>query len=731
MPSSHSSHRHRHRSPEPQPPSTLKVLSYVAFVWFAWGIFTRLDETDHLRPPAPLRQAAHAASSAAHYAGSALHQGERAVENGYDGLRGAWDDYQGLQKSDNGIYSLSFPKSSISDHVYRSQGSNIRGWFGTIIYGISKTITYLIIYPSIILFNIASFLLHYISVTFLMLLTTAYYVAYPLHQILNMVFSTFTAPMGLVWALFRWTEPLWTLFGGLLGVGATMGGGFAWIAKKMEREVYLRNEEKQEQERVQLLEWEIEQREMELERERRRADEQEKKNLLLQLQGVRNTYRSPLVVPPTRNIIAALFDKVVGRNVSFQDRVDEYYADMELLEPPYGAVKPHTPWQIDPPKHHHRSRFTEEVDSGEEEERELLFRASVGQRMLLAPAESGSLKKRIRHTLINGDRGSYFSPSRQTARHQVHPVPSQQILHQHHHYRFAAGPSNPPPLQQHSGRIDSQLRHGRGDPLPAMHIPPVEGLPPTPHAVSPTRSNRQPFMTFPAGNLVRAGMPRTHGRGREEQLAGNGLGKNSTRRISFADVDEDALARVEVEQEPVEGEMFGLAHDDDDDDDDLEGEEDSLTAAPEEPDETNERASADTHEDQMVDAEHSPSGTMPPSIHLHFHNQPATSMSGPNGAVDRRKRTLRFQEATSSAPADTMSPLGTDYAGEPGLDLQDKYGTPFKRSSARVGKQLKHAFEQEGSLAHEPTNGSSSRGMLFGQAGAGRRSSSEQADLYL
>lgn len=728
MPSSHASHRHRHRSPEPQPPSTLKVLSYVAFVWFAWGIFTRLDETEHLRPPASLRQAAHAASSAAHYAGSALHQGERAVEHGYDGLRGAWDDYQGLQKSDNGVYSLSFPRSSIPDQLYRSQGSSRRGWFGTIFYGISKLVTYLIIYPFIVLFNIASFLLHYISVTFLMLLTTAYYVAWPLHQILNMVFSTFTAPMSIVWALFRWTEPLWTLFGGLLGVGATMGGGFAWIAKKMEREVYRRNEEHLERERVRQLEWEIEQREIELEKERRRADEQEKKNLLLQLQGVRHTYRSPHVAPPTRNLIGALIDKVVGRNVSFHDQVDEYYADMELLEPPYSAVKPHTAWQIEPPVHHHRARFIEELDSGDEDERELLLRTGMGQRMFLAPSETtGSLKKRTRHISANGDRGSYVNQSRQHARHQAYPIPSQQILHQHHHYRFSGNLpiSNPPPSQQQGRRPDSRLGHGSGDSLPAMHTPPIDGLPPTPHAVPPAHTNRQPFMTFPAGNLVRAGMPRTRARGHEEQQGGDRSGKSSTRRISFADVDEEALAREEVEQEPVEGEMFGLS----DEEDDLEGEEESLTAAPDELHVTNERPPVGTHQDRRADAQQSPTGTMPQSIHLYFHNQSTASANTTQGP-NRRQRTLRFQEAASSVPTDTTSPPATDYAGEPGLDLQDKYGTPFKRSSARVGKQLKRAFEQEASPVHELSQSGATR-MLFGQAAARHRSADEQADLHL
>jgi hypothetical protein len=232
-------------------------------------------------------------------------------------------------------------------------------------------------------------------------------------------------------------------------------------------------------------------------------------------------------------------------------------------------------------------------------------------------------------------------------------------------------------------------------------------------------------MTFPAGNLVRAGMPRARGRGNEEQRAGNGAGKNSTRRISFADVDEEELARNEVEQEPVEGEMFGLS----DDDHDLEGEEDSLTAAPDDLEGTDERTHVDAHEDQMADAENLPSGTMPPSIHLHFHNQSTASTSTPDRA-DRRKRTLRFQEATSSAPTDTTSLPVTDYAREPGLDLQDKYGTPFKRSSARVGKHLKRAFEQEPNSGRE-SSGSGATGVLFGQAGTHRRLSGDQDGVNL
>ncbi|KAJ9111733.1 hypothetical protein QFC19_001094 [Naganishia cerealis] len=690
----------------------------------------QIDETEHLRPPASLQQAAQAASSAAQYAGSALHQGERAMEHGYDGLMGAWDGYQGLQRSDNGVYSLSFPKSSIPEQVYRSQGTRARGWFGTIVYGLSKMVTYFIIYPFIVLFNTTSFLLHYISVTFLMLLTTAYYVTWPLHQIFNMVFSTFTAPMGIVWALFRWTEPLWTLFGGLLGVGATMGGSFAWIAKKMEREVYRRNEEQQEKERVRQLEWEVEQREIELERERQRADEQEKRNLVLQLQGVRHPYRSQPVLPLSRSLIGVVIDKIFGRNISLQDEFDEYYADMELLEPSFGTARSHaqlSSWDVDQPMLN--ARYADELDSGDEDERELLLRANIGQRPLLAPSESGSLKKRLRHMSANGERDSHFAQSRHQAKHHAHPVTQHPpVLLHHHHYRFSPGQAHLHPSlpQQQSRKVNSKVFHEKGDALSAMHTPPIDGLPPTPQAIPTPHAFRQPFMTFPAGNLVRTGTSRTRSKDHEHQAGGvvSSGTKNSSRRISFADIDEEALARKEVEQQPVEGEIFGLSDDADNQDGD---EEASLTGTLDDVDETNGMASVGAGGAHMADAEVSPSGIMSPSIHLHFHNESAASTNPVSGA-NPRKRRLRFQEIENDASSN-LQPT-TDHVRNSGVNLEDKYGTPFKRSSARLGKQIKRALEQEASLGQE-AGGMGATGSLFGQAGWRDRSLGEQAELDL
>jgi hypothetical protein len=139
------------------------------------------------------------------------------------------------------------------------------------------------------------------------------------------------------------------------------------------------------------------------------------------------------------------------------------------------------------------------------------------------------------------------------------------------------------------------------------------------------------------------------------------------------------------EDEPVEGEVFGL-------DDDEEGAVDD----------------EDVPQDPEGDAQ-------PPAIHLHFHNNvpsnPVATASSP--ASTRRKRTLRFQDDPdrehTPAPA---TPAGPDHLG-------DKYGTPFKRSSTRLGKQAKHAFED----GREGDDGPA--GMLFGHGDGGRRLSGE------
>ncbi|KAJ9114448.1 hypothetical protein QFC20_001591 [Naganishia adeliensis] len=612
--------RHHHR-PKESPPSTLKVLSYVAFVWFAWGIFTRLDETEHLRPPPSLRNAAHAASNAAHYAQSAWNDGERVVE---DGLRGAWDGYQGLQRSDSGVYSLSFPRAPPSSRNNYSSSSN---WFSTVFSALGKLVTYVVIYPVIAIFNIASFIIHYLSVTFLMLLTTAYYLSWPLHQLASMILSTFTAPMNLFLALIRFTEPLWTLAGGLLGAGATLGGTFAWLGNKAERRIYVAHEERQERRRVDQLEREIERREIELARERERADEQERRNRSLQLAGLhrrrqqqqQQQHRIPLPVrrayPPPKSLFAVLVDKVFGTHRTLQEEYEEYYADLAVLEPPGKAQV--IAW-----------------DAGaEEEERQhaaLAYAVATagGSRLLIAPSVESGLKKRTRRA------GRV-------------PVRVQSMVVQHQdrgHRGYIDG-------EEEDEYIPEIHHHLQDDSLPPVHTPPTDGLPPTPRRVVRARQphpQQQPFMTFPTGNLVRAGGTRIRG-----ASASNG---GQGRRISFVD---DQLRAPE--EEPVEGEVFGYP-DDDDDGEELDHDED-----------------AQDH-DQDADAH---VNTATSNIHLHFHNNvPSTSAPAP-----RRKRTLRFQEDDEHT---AREPSISDHAHH---DPGDKYGTPFKRSSTRLGKQAMHAFE--------------------------------------
>lgn len=634
--------RHHHR-PKESPPSTLKVLSYVAFVWFAWGIFTRLDETEHLRPPPSLRNAAHVASNAARYAHEAWSDGERVV----DDVRGAWD---GLQRSDSGVYSLSFPRGTTSSRDYATSSN----WFSTVFSVLGKLVTYVVIYPVIAIFNITSFIIHYLSMTFLMLLTSAYYLSWPLHQLVSMILSTFTAPMHLLLALIRFTEPLWTLAGGLLGAGATLGGTFAWLGNKVERRVYVAHEEREERRRVEELEREIAQREVELARERERADEQERRNRSLQLAGLhrRRLHRVPAAVrrahPPPRSLFAVLVDKVFGTHRTLQDEYDEYYADLAVLEPAGGQAQV-VAW-----------------DAGaEEEERQraaaLAYAVAMagGSRLLITPAVDSGLKRRTRRV--------------------GRPVRVPGVVH--HQDRA------------HRGYIDGEEEeyipdihhHLHDDSLPPVHTPPTDGLPPTPRRVGRTRQpvpqQQQPFMTFPTGNLVRAGGTRV--RGASASAGGQG------RRISFVD---DHL-RASDDEEPVEGEVFGYP----DDVDDGEGLDDA-------------------HDHDQEPDPHVNTATS--NIHLHFHN----NAPSPSTTAPRRKRTLRFQEDDNLTARDppTLDPAHHD----PG----DKFGTPFKRSSTRLGKQAKHAFEVDG---NESRDGEGSTGMLFPQGDGVRRRLVGEAELDL
>jgi hypothetical protein len=135
------------------------------------------------------------------------------------------------------------------------------------------------------------------------------------------------------------------------------------------------------------------------------------------------------------------------------------------------------------------------------------------------------------------------------------------------------------------------------------------------------------------------------------------------------------IAREEVEDEPVEGEVFGLSDDDDELMQDGEG---SLT---------NEN---DQEHDEAPQAG-------PSSLHIHFHNNP------PSATSNRSKRNLRFDESHSRP----TSSATIDHA-----HLEEKYDTPFKRSSARTVRGAKEAFE---GVEQGEEGGDGPAGMLFGQ----------------
>lgn len=615
-------------------------LSYVALLWIAWGIFTRIDETEHLRPPASLRNAAHVASHAAHYAQSALHDGERGVE---DGLRGAWDGYEGMKRSDDGVYSLAFPRTPTTTGHTGPEAS--RGWIATAFFGITKVFTYAIVYPSIAIFNAASFILHYLSITFFMFLTSAYYLSWPLHQLLSTILGTLSAPLSLLTALIRYTEPLWTLAGGLIGASATLGGAFAWIGNKADVRIQEVHEHRIERQRLEALE-------RELARERERADEQERRARAMAAAAADAAMypgrRIPARVEP-RSLLSVIVDKVFGR-VSVQDEYEAYYADLELLEP--RALAQAVAWR-------NGQRFGEGFGIGDEDERDgIRYTVRAGSRLMIASADPGSKRRHARRP----------SATRTVA------VP-QQVMH--HHYR---GPVRHAQQPLRGAYIPDLHHHIQDDALPAIHTPPMDGLPPTPRKSlnSAGYAGQAPFMTFPTGSLVRGG------RGGADRAASSG-----GRRIMFED-EVERIAREEVENEPVEGEVFGL--EDDDEEDVMAGDGNVQTF---------------DHDHDQDDVP--PAG--PSSLHIHYHHNP------PSATSNRRKRSLRFDE---SQGAPTFSGGAIDHA-----HLGDKYGTPFKRSSARAVRGAQQAFEG-GEQVEDGEDGPA--GVLFGQ-GVGLRERESEMEL--
>lgn len=481
--------------------------------------------------------------------------------------------------------------------------------------------------------------------TFLMLLTSAYYLSWPLHQLFGTIFSTLTAPLNLLLALVRFTEPLWSLAGGLLGAGATLGGTFAWLGNKVERRVYIAHEERAERRRVEELEREVERREEELARERERADEQERWSRALMVAGAAQRRRTRLPVPPgqgQKSLFAVLLRKVFGTHKTLQEEYEEYYADLAVLEPEQGQI---VAWDVEAEqeeRHHHpASAYT-----------------VGGSRLLIAPADPG-IKKRARRA----GRG---------------PARVQQPMVLHHPPDRGHRVLNDRPEQD--GYIPDLHHHPDDDSLPSVHTPPTDGLPPTPRRVVRARQPhlpQQPFMTFPTGIVRPVGT----------RVRGASVGGGQGRRITFADG-----LRTGEEDEPVEGEVFGYP-------DNVEEESDRS----EDP--------QDRDEDARLAA-----GTS--NIHLHFHHGAASKSTSTSG---RRKRTLRFQEDDHTA-RDFIS-LDQAYH-DPG----DKYGTPFKRSSTRVERQAKQAFDGDGNgMQAEVT----STGMLFGQGDGMRRRLVGEAELDL
>lgn len=364
--------------------------------------------------------------------------------------------------------------------------------------GMTKIVTYAIVYPSIALFNAAAFVLHYLSITFVMLLGSAYYLAYPLQQLVTSIITTFTSPLYVLASLIRYTQPLWNLAASLISTSAALGTAFAFLSRKSDARIHAAHAQRLERERVQMLEREVA-------RARQRADEQERRARLGEQRAMAAAAAATATAerypphhrhPPSQSLLSAFVDKLCGR-VSPQEEYAAYVADLELLETrdrwqnPYGGG----------------------IGSGDEDD---VAYASPGRRLMIAPPD---VNPKRRH-------GRRASASRFTL------VGHQQATHPHHHASRA-----PVRHAQERGRdayIPNLHHHAADDALPPLHTPPVDGLPPTPGR---SIQSFAPSTSVPSVNLVRA------------RRVGSG------KRIMW----EDPIAR-EVE-EPVEGEVFGMSDD--------------------------------------------------------------------------------------------------------------------------------------------------------------------------
>ncbi len=222
----------------------------ISTVYLGYGLFTRSDEHEHLGD---------SAAKVIHYGQDYLHDHaprlNHALHEGAQGVRHAMGTMEGgmtangnqaggghyLNRNDQGVYHLSFPSNS------RRKGEE--GHTNIFLLILYRSFSFLIVYPIFIIFNILSYSLHYVSVTLILLLWTAYYLTLPLTSFISLLSNTFLAgPASIIWGIAKFFQPLAGLLGGLMGIGAAVGGLAAWFGKMLERGIYKRAGEREERE---------------------------------------------------------------------------------------------------------------------------------------------------------------------------------------------------------------------------------------------------------------------------------------------------------------------------------------------------------------------------------------------------------------------------------------------------------------------------------------------------
>lgn len=193
------------------------VLLYVLGLYLAYNILTRADDIE----------------TALSHAGASMYDRAHLPATVATSIANQSGAYPSFHTSNNGMYTLSFPSQSTFAHS------------SLILYILGRLMTYVLIYPSVLIFNTLSFCLHYISVTLVLALYATHYLFLPFTETFFLLGRTFfVAPGRIAMSIARLFYPAYVLLGGLVGIGTSLGLCAGWVGRKVEKAIYAHSDEK-------------------------------------------------------------------------------------------------------------------------------------------------------------------------------------------------------------------------------------------------------------------------------------------------------------------------------------------------------------------------------------------------------------------------------------------------------------------------------------------------------